>query len=46
LDCDYMTGEYPYKMRFANSSCPLYKVEVTAAALGDIVTKHLIASAA
>src|SRR5262249_23020017 len=31
LSCDYMTGEYPYKLRLANSSRPLYKVEATAA---------------
>ena len=30
LHCDYMTGEYPYKMRFANALRPLYKVDITA----------------
>lgn len=29
LDCDYLTGEYPYKMRLATSSIPLYQVEAT-----------------
>jgi CelD/BcsL family acetyltransferase involved in cellulose biosynthesis len=29
LDCDYMTGEQPYKMRLAISSVPLYKVRAT-----------------
>lgn len=27
LDCDYMTGEQPYKMRFATGTVPLYKLE-------------------
>ena len=30
LDCDYMTGEQPYKLRFATGSEPLYKVEASA----------------
>ena len=25
LDCDYMTGEYPYKMRLATGTVPLYR---------------------
>ncbi|HSK46272.1 MAG TPA: GNAT family N-acetyltransferase [Candidatus Binatia bacterium] len=29
LDCDYMTGEQPYKMRLAMHSVPLYKVRAT-----------------
>lgn len=29
LDCDYMTGEQPYKMRLATKSVPLYKVLAT-----------------
>ena len=29
LDCDYMTGEQPYKMRLATSSVPLYRVRAT-----------------
>ena len=29
LDCDYMTGEQPYKMRLATSSVPLYRVHAT-----------------
>jgi len=29
LDCDYMTGEQPYKMRLATNSVPLYKVRAT-----------------
>jgi len=30
LDCDYMTGEQPYKLRFATGSAPLYKLQGTA----------------
>jgi len=30
LDCDYMTGEQPYKLRLANGSMPLYRVQATA----------------
>jgi hypothetical protein len=29
LDCDYMTGEQPYKLRLATSSVPLYRVQAT-----------------
>ncbi|HLY92695.1 MAG TPA: GNAT family N-acetyltransferase [Candidatus Angelobacter sp.] len=34
LDCDYMTGEQPYKLRLATSSEPLYRVHATAEQLG------------
>lgn len=30
LDCDYMTGAQPYKMRLATNSVPLYRVCATA----------------
>jgi CelD/BcsL family acetyltransferase involved in cellulose biosynthesis len=30
LDCDYMTGEQPYKLRLATNSMPLYRVYATA----------------
>jgi CelD/BcsL family acetyltransferase involved in cellulose biosynthesis len=36
LDCDYMTGEQPYKMRLATSSVPLYKVKATAEQLAAL----------
>ncbi len=36
LSCDYMTGEYPYKLRFANASRMLYRVEASAAQLAAI----------
>jgi CelD/BcsL family acetyltransferase involved in cellulose biosynthesis len=29
LDCDYMTGEQPYKMRLATGSVPLYRLRAT-----------------
>jgi len=29
LDCDYMTGEQPYKLRLATGSVPLYRVLAT-----------------
>jgi CelD/BcsL family acetyltransferase involved in cellulose biosynthesis len=36
LDCDYMTGEQPYKMRLATNSVPLYKVRATAEELAAV----------
>lgn len=36
LSCDYMTGEYPYKKRFANASRMLYRVDVSSAQLAAI----------
>lgn len=36
LSCDYMTGEYPYKLRFANASRMLYRVEASAAQLASV----------
>ncbi|MGE5113084.1 MAG: GNAT family N-acetyltransferase [Acidobacteriaceae bacterium] len=33
LDCDYMTGEYPYKNRFATGVVSLYGVKATSAQL-------------
>jgi CelD/BcsL family acetyltransferase involved in cellulose biosynthesis len=36
LDCDYMTGEQPYKMRLATSSVPLYKVRAGAEQLAAL----------
>jgi CelD/BcsL family acetyltransferase involved in cellulose biosynthesis len=38
FSCDFMTGDYAYKLRFANSSCPLYQVAVTADHLRTIAT--------
>jgi hypothetical protein len=36
LDCDYMTGEQPYKMRLATNSVPLYRVRATSEGLAEI----------
>ena len=36
LDCDYMTGEQPHKMRFATCSMPLYQVGADLAHLRSI----------
>lgn len=36
LDCDYMTGEQPYKMRLATNSVQLYRVRATAEKLAGI----------
>ncbi|HEX3091126.1 MAG TPA: GNAT family N-acetyltransferase, partial [Candidatus Angelobacter sp.] len=36
LDCDYMTGEQPYKMRLATNSVPLYRVQATAEQLAAV----------
>jgi CelD/BcsL family acetyltransferase involved in cellulose biosynthesis len=36
LDCDYMTGEQPYKMRLATSSASLYRVRATAEQLAAV----------
>jgi CelD/BcsL family acetyltransferase involved in cellulose biosynthesis len=45
LSCDYMTGEYPYKLRLANSSRMLYKLEASAQQLAEL-TSRAIPSAA
>jgi CelD/BcsL family acetyltransferase involved in cellulose biosynthesis len=36
LDCDFMTGEQPYKMRLATNSVPLYRVRATAEDLAAV----------
>jgi CelD/BcsL family acetyltransferase involved in cellulose biosynthesis len=45
LSCDYMTGEYPYKLRLANSSRRLFTVEVSAQELGDIASRMMESAA-
>ena len=30
LDCDFLTGEYPYKMRIATDAVPLVRIDATA----------------
>jgi CelD/BcsL family acetyltransferase involved in cellulose biosynthesis len=44
LDCDYMTGEQPYKMRLATASIPLHRLQATPeqlAALADATAPAL-----
>jgi hypothetical protein len=42
LSCDYMTGEYPYKLRLANTCSPLYKVELNAEELAEIAAPRRV----
>ncbi len=35
LDCDYMTGEQPHKLRFATSAVPLYRVHASAEVVAE-----------
>ncbi len=35
LDCDYMTGTQPHKLRFATSSVPLYRIDATPQEVGS-----------
>jgi len=40
LNCDYMTGEHPYKLRLATGSIPLYRLLANSeqlAALGEVI---------
>ena len=46
FDCDYMTGEYPYKLRLANASRPLFRVDVSADHLADIAEQKTATNAA
>jgi len=46
LDCDYMTGEQPYKLRLATSAVQLYRVKATAAELGAIASVPAASTAA
>jgi CelD/BcsL family acetyltransferase involved in cellulose biosynthesis len=44
LDCDYMTGEQPYKLRLATSSVPLFRMQASPeqlAAMGEPVGTEL-----
>jgi CelD/BcsL family acetyltransferase involved in cellulose biosynthesis len=45
LDCDYMTGEQPHKMRFALSLDPLYRLHVTAERLANVAGADLVHAA-
>ena len=44
LDCDYMTGEQAYKMRFATSVVPMYWMEASAEALVSLGSRHALAA--
>lgn len=44
LDCDYMTGEQPHKMRLATLLVPLYRVELSAAELRNVLGEEIPAS--
>jgi len=44
LDCDYMTGEHPYKMRLATSCVQLYRVCATAQELAAGAASALLAA--
>lgn len=46
LRCDYMTGEYPYKLRLANASRQLFRVDASAEQLANIARRMPAASAA
>lgn len=46
LDCDYMTGEQPYKMRLATDSVPLYRVRATAEELAAVGRARQVPTAA
>lgn len=46
LDCDYMTGEYPYKNRLANARVPLFTVEIPAEEMRDVFIPETAATAA
>jgi len=40
LDCDFMTGEYPYKTRIANAAVPLVRIEATAEAWREALDRR------
>jgi CelD/BcsL family acetyltransferase involved in cellulose biosynthesis len=46
LDCDFLTGEYPYKMRLANQSIPLMRLQVSADEWRDAVNRRQVRIAA
>ena len=38
LDCDYMTGEQPYKLRLATRRIPLHRIRATAGELAGVAS--------
>lgn len=45
MDCDYMTGEHGYKMRFATDVVPMYWVEGSATALAEMAQRPSLIAA-
>jgi CelD/BcsL family acetyltransferase involved in cellulose biosynthesis len=45
LDCDYMTGEQPYKLRLATSAVPLYRLRATPEELAAAGSGQMIQAA-
>lgn len=41
LDCDYMTGEYPYKMRLATTNTPLFQIRANRDRMRDAATSAI-----
>jgi CelD/BcsL family acetyltransferase involved in cellulose biosynthesis len=39
LQCDYMTGEYPYKLRLANGSRQLFRVDLSSGQLANLANR-------
>jgi len=44
VDCDYMTGEQGYKIRFTTSVVPMYWVEATPQLMSSLASRHAIAA--
>jgi CelD/BcsL family acetyltransferase involved in cellulose biosynthesis len=44
VDCDYMTGEQGYKMRFATSVVPMYWVEASSQVMSSVGKRQAIAA--
>jgi CelD/BcsL family acetyltransferase involved in cellulose biosynthesis len=45
MDCDYMTGEQPYKLRLATSAVPLYRLRASAEELAAVSSGQMIQAA-
>lgn len=46
LSCDYMTGEYPYKLRLANASRSLFRIDLTTEQLSNVGNRAPVSAAA
>jgi len=44
FDCDYMTGEQPYKLRLATSSVPLFKASASVGAMQRLTAARSLAA--